>query len=521
MTFTEWFIFFLIIQVVHFLGTWKLYQRAGRKAWEAAIPVYNAIVLMQIINRPKWWVILFFIPIVNLIIIPVTWVETIRSFGRNSTAETFAVILTFGLYIYYVNYATNDPYIVDRDLKPRSEAGEWISSVLFAVIAATIVHTYFLQPFTIPTSSLEKTLLVGDFLLVSKFHYGARVPKTAVAFPMVHDTIPVLGVKSYLNDPQIPYLRFPGFEKVERNDIVVFNWPVDTVNAFQQYGDGKYYKKPIDKKSNYVKRAVGVPGDSLSVKNGYVFIGGKQLELPERAKPQFKYTGVTKGQPFNPQTLYKVYDITDGFGYNPTTNEFTFIALTEDAYERLKNHPNVASIQRAEDTLSRSTRLYPNDRKARWNNDNMGPIYIPEAGKTVELTSESMPFYKEIIETYEGSEFGLNNKLSLNGTQVLLNGQPVESYTFKQNYYWMMGDNRNNSEDSRTWGLVPENHIVGKPVFVWLSWDSNASGFDKIRWNRVFTTVKGDGEPTSFLPYFLIVVVIFFGWRFFKKRRDA
>ncbi|WP_298529034.1 signal peptidase I [uncultured Christiangramia sp.] len=520
MTFTEWFIFFLIIQVVHFLGTWKLYQRAGRKAWEAAIPVYNAVVLMQIINRPKWWVILFFIPIVNLIIIPVTWVETIRSFGRNSTAETFAVILTLGFYIYYVNYATNDPYIVDRDLKPRSEVGEWVSSILFAVIAATIVHTYFMQPFTIPTSSLEKTLLVGDFLLVSKFHYGARIPKTAVAFPMVHDTIPVVNTKSYLNDPQIPYLRFPGFENIDRNDIVVFNWPVDTVNAFQQYGDGKYYEKPIDKKSNYVKRAVGVPGDSLSVKNGFVFINGEQLQLPERAKPQFTYTGVTKGQPFNPQTLYKVYDITDGFGYNPTTNEFTFVAITEETFERLKNHPNVASIQRSADTVSKSSRLFPNDR-ARWNNDNFGPIYIPKKGVTVKITPESMPFYKEIIETYEGSEYGLNNKLSLNGTQVLLNGNPISEYTFHQNYYWMMGDNRNNSEDSRTWGYVPENHVVGKPVFIWLSWDSNASGFDKIRWDRVFTTVKGDGDPTSFLPYFLIALVVFFGWRFFKQRREA
>ncbi|MFV9484992.1 signal peptidase I [Christiangramia sp. ASW11-125] len=520
MTFTEWFIFFLIIQVVHFLGTWKLYQRAGREAWEAAIPVYNAVVLMQIINRPKWWVVLFFIPIVNLIIIPVTWVETIRSFGRNSTAETFAVILTLGFYIYYVNYATNDSYIVDRDLKPRSEVGEWVSSILFAVIAATIVHTYFMQPFTIPTSSLEKTLLVGDFLLVSKFHYGARIPKTAVAFPMVHDTIPVVNTKSYLNDPQIPYLRFPGFEDIERNDIVVFNWPVDTVNAFQQYGDGKYYEKPIDKKSNYVKRAVGVPGDSLSVKNGLVYINGEQLQLPERAKPQFTYTGVTKGQPFNPQTLYKVYDITDGFGYNPATNEFTFVAITEETFERLKNHPNVASIKRAADTLSKSSRLFPNDR-ARWNNDNFGPIYIPKKGVTVDITPESMPFYKEIIETYEGSEYGLNHKLSLNGTQVLLNGSPISEYTFHQNYYWMMGDNRNNSEDSRTWGYVPENHVVGKPVFIWLSWDSNASGFDKIRWERVFTTVKGDGDPTSFLPYFLIALVIFFGWKFFKQRREA
>ena len=521
MTFTEWFIFFLLIQVVHFLGTWKLYQRAGRKAWEAAIPVYNAVVLMKIINRPWWWVVLMFIPIVNLIIIPVIWVETIRSFGRNSTIDTVAVILTLGLYIYYVNYGTSNAYIVDRDLKPRTETGEWISSVLFAVIAATIVHTYFMQPFTIPTASLEKTLLVGDFLFVSKFHYGARVPGTAVAFPMVHDTIPVLGVKSYLNKPQIPYLRFPGFEKVERNDIVVFNWPVDTVRKFFDRS-GIHYNKPIDKKSNYVKRAVGVPGDSLAVKNGYVFINGKQLELPERAKPQFSYIGQTKGQPFNPQLLYKRYDITSGYSYNPSNNAFFIQSLSDEAFERFKNHPNVASIERYVDSAgNKNPRIFPNDGKRSWNNDNLGPIYIPEKGATVAITPETMGFYKEIIETYEGSEWGTENELRINGTQVLLNGQPIESYTFKQDYFWMMGDNRNNSEDSRTWGYVPANHIVGKPVFIWMSWDSNASGFDKIRWDRVFTTVKGDGDPTSFLPYFLIVLVIFFGWKYFKKRREA
>ncbi|MGB8375822.1 MAG: signal peptidase I, partial [Salegentibacter sp.] len=288
MTFTQWFLFFLLVQVIHFIGTWKLYQKAGRKAWEAAVPVYNAVVLMRIINRPWWWVLLMFIPIVNLIIFPVVWVETIRSFGRHSTADTWLVVLTLGFYIYYINYATDVKYIEDRDLKPRTAAGEWISSILFAVIAATIVHTYFMQPFTIPTSSLEKTLLVGDYLFVSKFHYGARVPETAVAFPMVHDTIPFLGIKSYLNKPQIPYMRLPGFEDVERNDIVVFNWPVDTVKQFFDRS-GKHFTKPIDKKSNYVKRCVGIPGDSLQVKDGRVFVNGQQLKLPGRAKVQYSY----------------------------------------------------------------------------------------------------------------------------------------------------------------------------------------------------------------------------------------
>ena len=219
MTFTTLLIFILLVQVIHFLGTWKLYIKAGRKAWEAAIPIYNAIVLMKIINRSPWWTLLLFIPIVNLIMFPVIWVETLRSFGRNSNTDTFLGVCTFGLYIYYINYTQDVTYISDRSLKPRTAAGEWISSILFAVVAATIVHTYVMQPFTIPTSSLEKTLLVGDFLFVSKFHYGARMPMTAISFPMVHDSIPVIGTKSYLDQPQLPYFRLPGFQKIKRNEI--------------------------------------------------------------------------------------------------------------------------------------------------------------------------------------------------------------------------------------------------------------------------------------------------------------
>ncbi len=264
MSFTYWILFVLFVQVVHFLGTWRLYQKAGRKAWEAAIPVYNAVILMKIINRPWWWVILLFIPIVNLIMFPVIWVETVRSFG-----QYFHYRYYFGhsnlWFIYLLRQLCLQmlKYREDRSLHPGSAAGEWISSILFAIVAATIVHTYVMQPFTIPTSSLEKTLLVGDYLFVSKFHYGARTPITSVAFPMVHDTIPGIGIKSYLNKPAIPYFRLPGFQNIERNDIVVFNWPIDTVRKFQRPFRAKHYDKPIDKKSNYVKRAVGLPGDSL------------------------------------------------------------------------------------------------------------------------------------------------------------------------------------------------------------------------------------------------------------------
>jgi len=521
MTIVQWFIFFLAIQAIHGLGTWKLYIKAGRQAWEAFVPVYNAVILMKIINRPWWWTILLFVPIVNLIMFPVIWVETIRSFGKHTKADTWLAILTLGFYVYYVNYALDVTYVEDRSLKPRTEVGEWVSSILFAVVAATIVHTYFIQPFTIPTSSLEKTLLVGDFLFVSKFHYGARTPKTTVSFPMVHDTIPVAGIKSYTNWPQLPYFRLPGFESIERNDIVVFNWPVDTVPYFRYRGK-ESYTKPIDKKSNYVKRTVGIPGDSLKIVDGKIHINNQPLQLPERAKPQYSYVVQGKGKGFSLQNLYQTYDITDPVGwYDQTKKQYYFTSLSEETLERFKNHPNVASVERIIDSVGKPDRgTFPNTGKTGWNRDNFGPIYIPEAGKTVSITRESLPFYKRIIETYEGEEMHIDNKITTRGTQVLLNGNPIDSYTFKQNYYFMMGDNRHNSEDSRYWGYVPENHVVGKPVLIWMSWDGNGQGFsNKIRWDRLFTTVGGDGKPVSYFFHFLILLVIVFGINFFWKKK--
>ena len=226
---------------------------------------------MKIINRPTWWTLLLFIPVINLIMFPVVWVETLRSFGKNSTTDTVLGIFTCGLYIYYINYTQDVKYIAERSLVAKTKTGDTVSSLLFAVVVATLVHTYVMQPFTIPTSSLEKSLLVGDFLFVSKFHFGARTPMTTVAAPMVHDTLPLLKTKSYLSWPQLPYFRFPGFQKIHKNDIVVFNWPADTVYKFFDTS-GRSILKPVDKKSNYVKRCQGTSGDSLQIKNGTVFI---------------------------------------------------------------------------------------------------------------------------------------------------------------------------------------------------------------------------------------------------------
>ncbi|MEW5676208.1 signal peptidase I [Flavobacterium enshiense] len=509
MTLLQWFIFFLIIQIVHFAGTWKLYEKAGRKSWEAAIPVYNSIVLMKIIDRPTWWTALLFIPVVNLMMFPVIWVETLRAFGKKSTVDTILGIVTLGLYIYYINYTQDVTYIPNKNAIPKENT---ISSLIFALVVATLVHTYVMQPFTIPSSSLEKSLLIGDFLFVSKFHYGARTPMTTVAAPMVHDTIPVAGVKSYSKLPQLPYFRFPGVQKIKRNDIVVFNWPMDTVYQFFDRS-GRKADKPIDKKSNYVKRCVGVPGDNLSIKDGIIHIDGKELILPERAKPQFSYKVVIDGKtPINFEYLLKELDITDK-AYQISPDTLLFSALTFEGAEKMKNTPGITNVIR---NISREAdkAVFPHTKP--WSQDNMGPVYIPEQGKTVELNAETLPFYSYLITEYE------NNDLKVNGDEIRINGEIAKSYTFKQNYYWMMGDNRHNSEDSRYWGFVPEDHIVGKPVFIWMSLDQNipwSKAIDKVRWDRLFTTVGGDGEPVSYFKYFLIALLGYFGYSFYKKRK--
>ncbi|MGB1269160.1 MAG: signal peptidase I [Flavobacteriaceae bacterium] len=559
MTLTQWFIFFLITQVIHGLGTWKLYIKAGRKAWEAFVPVYNAVVLMGIINRPKWWVILLFVPIINLIMFPVIWVETCRSFGKNTYTDTALAILTCGLYIGYINYALDVEHIKDRSLKTKSSSGDWVSSILFAIVAATLVHTYFMQPFVIPTSSLEKTLLKGDFLLVSKFHYGARLPMTAVAAPMVHDTLPIAKTPSYLKKPQLPYLRFPGFQDIKRNDIVVFNWPADTLFNMYKQADKKY-EKPIDKKTNYVKRCVGIAGDSLEIKDGYVFINGKQTVLPDRAKTQFYYTVISKKYlsaqylkdgigttEFN--RFYKIgkasaarYNLRDVVPFPNDSTSYMVelpgnlnlsqntdfkatdrynINMSVEEKETLAKNSDIVSIKRnIKPKGEREASIFPKYGDYKWNGDNFGPIYIPEAGKTVELNKHVLPLYKDIITEYEG------NKLTTDNDNIYINGAIATSYTFKQDYYWMMGDNRQNSLDARYWGFVPLDHVIGKPVFVWMSISGVELGLGNIKnWKfnteRIFTTVGGSGKPVSYLPYFLAVVAMWQGFKFYKKKKAS
>ena len=563
MTIVQWFIFFIVLQVVHFAGTWKLYQKAGRKPWEAAIPVYNAVVLMKIIRRSPWWVILLFVPVVNLIMFPVVWVETLRSFGKNTTTDTVLGVATLGLYIYYVNYTQDVTYLPERELKPKSKSGDTVSSLLFAIVVATLVHTYVMQPFTIPTASLEKTLLVGDYLFVGKFNFGARTPMTPVAAPMVHDTIPLINVKSYSKYPQLPYFRFPGFEKVKKNDIVVFNWPTDTLTDYTN-PHSAVVAKPVDKKMNYVKRCVGTPGDVLEIKEGLVFVNGKELILSDRARVQYNFTIETKGdlrqEGFVEKNEIKeasaVYKIKKELWENQEVQKYlegrsllsethrdtAFVEVRgyvgqEDALklkmeplmnkvsanltyakaDEIKKDPSVTSVTRAIYPSSGKKDIFPRNNPA-WSVDKMGPITIPKEGTTIQLTKETLPLYKLIIADYE------HNDLKVTGSEIRINGKVATTYTFKQDYYWMMGDNRHNSLDSRYFGFVPEDHIVGKPVFIWLSLDQDQSWgnpIKKVRWERMFTTVSGDGEPVSYFLYFLGLLAAYFVFDYFRKKKQA
>jgi signal peptidase I len=475
------------------------------------------------------------------------------------------VIVTLGLYIFYINYATDTTYNENRELKPRSELGEWVSSISFAIIAATLVHTYFMQPFTIPTSSLEKSLLVGDYLFVSKFHYGARVPSTVVAAPMVHDSLPFTGTASYLKKPQLPYLRIPGIQKIKNNDIVCFNWPADSLKTMWGDTSGKYTYKPVDKKTNYVKRCVAIAGDSLELRDGIVYINGKKNILPYRAKIQFfykiysskglssdkllRYTqkeferkfivdfknqeefkNVTKyigalnrisGNKYEITTTNyeELKKVTDNFGTNLTEvkTKVRDVNLTLDLAEKLRKDSDVDSVIKVVHKADNA--IFPHIESNQWSQDNFGPIYIPKKGATVEINSKTLPYYEQIIKNYE------NNNLVVHNDDIYINGKKANSYTFKQDYYWLMGDNRHNSLDARYWGYVPFDHVLGKPVMVWFSWDANAPSFmaklKSIRWDRMFSTVHGDGEIVSYRYLVLILILLYFVFNFYKNRKKS
>ena len=516
-----------IIAIGYFVGFFFLFPKAGRKSWEALVPGYNFFVLTRVIQKPWWWILLLILPGVNILMLMVMNSNLASFFGKlDKQSQVFAIFLPF---IAFPLWGKQDklPYLgpIDRKKFPKSSLREWGDAIVFAVVAASIIRTYFLEAFTIPTSSMEKTLLIGDYLFVSKMAYGPKVPQTPLSFPFAHHSLPWLETPSYLEWMELDYHRLLGFGDVERNDIVVFNYPEgDTVLlayqsnrsynqvvrdvmsdlkirdingrqqplSFEQYDKAarkmikermEYTVRPVDKREHYIKRCVAVPGDKIVVQDARLFINDEMAFIPPDF--QFKYIVDKKGF-LNKRILKEQFDV----NYQDTdprvaqSSEGFKIPLTLDASTELATLDGVNSV-----TLDVTPRganaqypIFPNNPKYDWSVDYWGPLTVPEKGTSVELNLMNLPFYERIIKVYEG------HNLKVRDGKILIDGAEATSYTFEMDYYFMMGDNRHNSADSRYWGFVPEDHIVGKAAFVWLSIDPELGLFDgKIRFSRMFS----------------------------------
>jgi signal peptidase I len=349
----------------------------------------------------------------------------------------------------------------------KSAFREWVDAILFAVIAATLIRWLFLEAFTIPTPSMEKSLLVGDFLFVSKIHYGPRTPKTPLQVPLTHQKIWGTDVPSYLEWIQLPQYRLPGLTNIKRNDVVVFNYPPE-------------HKYPTDLKTNYIKRCVGLPGDRFEVKDMQVYVNDKPLENPPNM--QFRYY-LTTSDVIN-ERVFQKYEISE---FTMVQGGYLIWTTPEIAAEldKLAFVNDVEVMKMPEDQVN--PRIYPDATLFEWNEDFFGPLVIPAEGMTVPINQENIALYRDVITYYEGYD---EEDILIENNQLSIQGEPVQQYTFKQNYYFMMGDNRHNSEDSRFWGFVPEDHVVGKAFFIWLSIDKNAGFINKVRWNRLFDLIR-------------------------------
>ena len=387
-------------------------------------------------------------------------------------------------------------------LRKRSEiynfAYEWVSAIVFATVAATLIHIFVFQLYVIPTSSMEKSLLIGDYLYVSKLSYGPQMPNTPLSFPFVHHTMPWSQTKkSFSEAVKWPYHRLKGLGKVERDDVVVFNFPAgDTVllenqavtyyDVLRQYTsefgeeagrarlnrDYTVISRPVDKRENFVKRCVGIPGDTIQIIDTELFVNGqKQAELPGKQHIYF----VQSSSPISKYAIDNI-GITEWSG----SGNYYYMTMTEEAAERVKAMSNVVSCTQYNETVA-TGEAFPHSDNYPWTQDNFGPLWIPQKGATVALTLENLPLYERIITAYEG------HTLAVDGEQIVIDGTPANEYTFAMDYYWMMGDNRHNSADSRFWGFVPEDHIVGKATFIWFSSDKEKGG---VRWDRIFNKIN-------------------------------
>lgn len=538
------FIFSLINIVAIVVSLWRIFQKVGIKAWYSIIPIYNIYVWLRLLEKPIWWFVLYFIPFLNMFMLLVSIWETIRAFGKTKYRHLLVGTIFPFAYMPYIAFSEKEKFTPISQLPKRkkTKTQEWVDALLFAVALAYIIRSFLIEFYIIPTSSMESSLMVGDYLAVSKINYGPKLPQTPLAIPFVHHTMPLTAkTKSYVEWIKFPYYRFWGFQDVKRNDAVVFNYADgdtvalenQSVSYYQLVRDHEEYFKqvygnnyregigwqevqnnytvaarPVDKRENYIKRCVGMPGDKLEIKDRELFINDKAAFVPKNI--QYQYIVYTNGTDISPKMRQKL-DIneedrnsaSDFIRYGMETsadtntiislidslqrNPFIFIyCLNDETVKKIENLPNVTAVVPLNTPAGvRDPRIFPHSEYFNWNRDNFGPMTIPQEGETVEINLQNIELYRRIIEVYEG------NTLQINGENILINGQKANTYKFKMDYYWMMGDNRHNSADSRYWGFIPDDHIVGKAIFVWLSLDKFKSwGEGKIRWRRMFRAIN-------------------------------
>jgi len=522
-----WLIFILGTIGFH-IGLYGMFKKAGIDPVKAFIPFYNTWLMLEKLQVKPIWFWLQLIPVAGQFITISLTIDFVKQFGRFSLPDhTAAVFLPFA-YLPYLGFSKNIKYVGHDEAKKHKKTAvrEWIDAAVFAVVAATIIRTFVFEAYTIPTPSMEKSLMVNDFLFVSKLSYGPRIPNTPLAVPFVHHSLPGTGTKSYLEWIKLPYKRLFG-SKVRRNDVVVFNLPVgDTVINNEHlvekdeygnplnpgefvYGSQRTYYdalrdargnrdalwdkhgdyivvRPVDKRENFIKRCVAIAGDTLEIRNGVVYINGKMNDIPPGSETN--YLLKTKGQSLNLEMLEEEYGIRSEHGEIRSTG-------TPNLYEIFLRHDQVATFQKLPfvDSLVPAVLTYetynygvggadifPNDSvNCKWTIDNYGPLYIPEKGATITLTDANYKRYERVIRTYE------HNSFEYKSGKFIINGKETNQYTFQMNYYWLMGDNRHNSLDSRYWGFVPEDHVVGEAWMIFFSWENG-----KPRWNRLFRLIK-------------------------------
>lgn len=504
------FIVYLISTLLVFLpsfGLAPLFEKAGVPAWKAYVPYYNTWVMQDIVQRKKHWVFWQFIPVVGWFITPGIFIEFAKVFGKFSLGHHTLAALFAPFYFPWLAYKDKPKFIGPAAVKRHKKPGwrEWVDAAIFAIVAATLIRTLIFEAYTIPSGSMEKTLLVNDFLFVSKFSYGPRIPNTPLSIPFIHNYIPGLKWRSYSESIKIPYTRWFA-SPVKRNDVVVFNFPAgDTVihkpgfesltpyySLVRQLGrenvlnDDRFKPivvHPVDKTDNYIKRCVAIAGDTLQIINGDIYINHqKQIVTPQSAH---NYIVQTKPNRFLDKDYLedigiRIYESENNsdLSYAPNDRSKYMINLTDNEKQILSQSPFVNSIEPFYLNNANQLEYFPFDTLHKWSIDNYGPIWIPKKGTTITLTPENYSIYERTIRVYEG------NELEMKENRFVINGTPDSVYTFKMDYYWMMGDNRHGSQDSRFWGFVPEDRIVGKAWLIWFSWDKGP------RWKRLFRTVK-------------------------------